>query len=38
VTHDGKSATLDVVSFEDAAQSDVALAVDAAGKLTAKRG
>ena len=38
VTHDGKSATMDVVSFEDAAQSDVVLAVDAAGKLTAKRG
>jgi len=38
VTHDGKSATMNVVSFEDATQSDVMLAVGADGKLTAKRG
>ncbi len=38
VTHDGKSATMNIVSFEDAAQSDVVLAVGADGKLTAKRG
>ena len=38
VTHDGKSATMNVVSFDDATQSDVVLAVGADGKLTAKRG
>jgi hypothetical protein len=38
VTHDGKSATLDVVSFDNAAQTDVVLKLDAAGKLTATRG
>lgn len=38
VTHEGKSATMSIVSFEDAAQSDVVLAVGADGKLTAKRG
>jgi hypothetical protein len=38
VTHDGKSATMNVVSFEDATQSDVVLSVGADGKLTAKRG
>jgi len=38
VTHDGKSATMNVVSFDDATQTDVVLAVSADGKLTAKRG
>jgi hypothetical protein len=38
VTHGGKSATLNVVSFDDATQSDVVLAVGPDGKLTAKRG
>jgi hypothetical protein len=38
VTHGSKTATLDVVSFDSAAQTDVALKVDAAGKLTASRG
>lgn len=38
IKHDGKSATMNIVSFEDAAQSDVVLAVGADGKLTAKRG
>jgi hypothetical protein len=38
VTQDGKSATLNVVSFDDAAQSDVVLAVGADGTLTARRG
>jgi hypothetical protein len=38
VTHDGKSATMNVVSFDDPTQSDVVLAVGADGKLTAKRG
>ena len=38
VTHGGKSATMNVVSFDDATQSDVVLAVGADGKLTAKRG
>jgi hypothetical protein len=38
VTHDGKSATMNVVSFDDATQTDVVLTVGADGKLTAKRG
>ena len=38
VTHDGKSATMNVVSFDDPTQSDVVLAVGADGTLTAKRG
>jgi hypothetical protein len=38
ITYDGKSATVDVVSFDDAAQADIALSVDASGKLTARRG
>ena len=38
VTQGGKSATMNVVSFDDATQSDVVLAVGADGKLTAKRG
>jgi hypothetical protein len=38
VTHAGKSATMNVVSFEDATQSDVVIGVGADGKLTAKRG
>jgi len=38
VTHDGKSATMNVVSFDDATQSDVVITVGADGKLTAKRG
>ena len=38
VTHGGKSATMNVVSFDDATQSDVVLTVGADGKLTAKRG
>lgn len=38
VTHGGKSATMNVVSFEDATQTDVVLAVGADGTLTAKRG
>jgi hypothetical protein len=38
VTHDAKSATLDVVSFDNAAQADIVLKADAAGKLTATRG
>jgi hypothetical protein len=38
ITHDGKSATVDIVSFDDAAQADIVLAVDASGKLTARRG
>ena len=38
VTRDGKSATMNVVSFDDATQSDVMLTVGADGKLTAKRG
>jgi hypothetical protein len=38
VTQDGKSATMNVVSFDDATQTDVVLAVGADGKLTAKRG
>ena len=38
VTHSGKSATMNVVSFDDATQSDVVLTVGADGKLTAKRG
>jgi hypothetical protein len=37
VTRDGATASLDVVSFDDAAQVDVALKSDAAGKLTARR-
>lgn len=38
VTHGGKTATLDVVSFDDAAQADIVLTVDASGKMTARRG
>jgi VCBS repeat-containing protein len=38
LTHGGKSATMNVVSFDDATQSDVVLAVGTDGKLTAKRG
>src|SRR5262245_562987 len=38
VTHQGKSATVDVVSFDNAAQADISLKLDAAGKLTATRG
>jgi len=38
VTHQAKTATIDVVSFESAAQTDVVLKVDAAGKLIATRG
>lgn len=38
VTQDGRTATMSVVSFEDATQTDVVLAVGADGKLTAKRG
>jgi hypothetical protein len=38
VTHGGKSATMNVVSFDEATQSDVVLAVGADGTLTAKRG
>jgi hypothetical protein len=38
VTHDGKSATMNVVSFDDATQSDVVLTVGADGQMTAKRG
>jgi len=38
VTHQGKSAIVDVVSFDNAAQADIALKLDAAGKLTATRG
>jgi hypothetical protein len=38
VTHQSKSATLDVVSFDNAAQTDIVLKLDAAGKLTAARG
>lgn len=37
VTQDGKSASLDVVSFESASQTDVVLKSDG-GKLTATRG
>ena len=37
VTHEGRSATVDVVSFDDAAQADIVLKVDG-GKLTARRG
>ena len=37
VTRDGTTASLDVVSFDDAAQVDVVLKSDAAGKLTAHR-
>ena len=37
VTRDGATASLDVVSFDDAAQVDVVLKNDAAGKLTARR-
>ena len=37
ITHEGLSATVDVVSFDDAAQADIVLAVDG-GKLTARRG
>ena len=32
------SATLDVVSFDNAAQADIVLKPDASGKLTAARG
>ena len=38
VTHAAKSATLDVVSFDSAAQTDIVLKADATGKLTATRG
>ena len=38
VSHGGKSATMNVVSFDDATQTDVVLTVGADGKLTAKRG
>ena len=38
ITHDSKSATLEVVSFDSAAQADVVLMVDTAGKRTAARG
>ena len=38
VTHAAKSATLDVVSFDSAAQADIVLKPDATGKLTAARG
>jgi hypothetical protein len=38
VTHGGKSATLEIVSFEDAAQADIVISVDASGKMTARRG
>ena len=38
VTHDGKSANVDVVSFDNAAQADITLKLDASGKLTATRG
>jgi hypothetical protein len=38
ITHGGKSATVDVVSFDNAAQADISLKLDAAGKLTATRG
>ena len=38
VTHATKSATLDVVSFDNAAQADIVLKADATGKLTAARG
>lgn len=37
ITHEGLSATVDVVSFDDAAQADIVLSVDG-GKLTARRG
>jgi len=37
VTRDGTTASLDVVSFDDAAQVDVVLKSDAAGKLSAHR-
>ena len=38
IAHGGKSATMNVVSFDDATQTDVVLTVGADGKLTAKRG
>jgi hypothetical protein len=38
ITSDASSATLDVVSFDSAAQTDIVLKLDAAGKLTATRG
>jgi hypothetical protein len=37
ITHEGRSATVDVVSFDDAAQADIVLTVDG-GKLSARRG
>lgn len=37
ITHDELSATVDVVSFDDAVQTDIVLSVDG-GKLTARRG
>ena len=37
VTRDGQSASVSVVSFEDAAQVDLVLKADAAGKLTLRR-
>lgn len=37
ITHEDRSATVDVVSFDDAAQADIVLTVDG-GKLTARRG
>ncbi len=38
VTADGKSATLDIVSFDDAAQADIVVTTDASGALSARRG
>ena len=38
VSHGGKSATMNVVSFDNATQTDVVLTVGADGNLTAKRG
>jgi hypothetical protein len=38
VTHEAKTASIEVVSFESAAQADVVLKVDSTGKLTATRG
>ena len=38
VTQGGQSATMNVVSFDSATQTDVVLAVGADGSLTAKRG
>jgi molybdopterin biosynthesis enzyme len=38
VTAGGKSTTLEVVSFDDAAQADIVLTTDASGALNARRG